>query len=741
MAADLDLMMLTGGEHLDDGYTQTRSSSPDTTSSFDACGTVAGCNGTLVKRPWTPEEDTALVAAVHKYGACRWSMIATQLSTGRVGKQCRERWNNHLCPEVKKTEWSEDEDRAILQGVAVLGTRWCEIIKAPPLSGRTDNAIKNRFYSLQRRMKARQAGGHRRGRQSGGDEEAPMPGQTDRIMAIATELAFATDESERDRLIELLTATLHEDAALEHIDDGELSDIGAIDSPHELEQLEGLSSELGFGDFESSGKANAHADAHADAHTDPHTDAHTDPHATLHPDHAAATAMADLLKLPHSPCDGKMRSASPLPSSTHLPLDEPMAEMLTDTSSTTSTISPDGAGGAVALCPSSWALATGHSIAADCGHSIADQLPALVDETVLDLSPTCSVDSEGTEGPLTATREDSLATTAAKLAAALGTRPDDEHPNTPPIHIDADAARASVQVTLPAKRTLPHERTAEERGVSFGGAIASAHPTPAPAPAARPAPSTAAPPAQVLRDTHQVLRALSPGVSAALCGVETPPAPPTAANTTAVCLGGRHAYRAFLAPLKLPVAEAENADSPKRLRTATGHTAGTPTGDGAVPATEAAVRKVGTKSPRGGPSPLAAASAAAAAAAAATAAVAAAGLTMRAATGTEEPGAAAFSPASPMSELLSVSFFNDLFDAEATGAGGHAPSPAAAVPKGSIVVAMPTRPSPTATGGTRAPMPTLVARSSPGRGARRSARQPADVARGAKHVTFAATLA
>ena len=49
-------------------------------------------------------------------------MIATQLSTGRVGKQCRERWNNHLCPEVKKTEWSEEEDRSILQGVAVLGT-------------------------------------------------------------------------------------------------------------------------------------------------------------------------------------------------------------------------------------------------------------------------------------------------------------------------------------------------------------------------------------------------------------------------------------------------------------------------------------------------------------------------------------------------------------------------------------------------------------------------------------------
>ncbi|EOD11048.1 hypothetical protein EMIHUDRAFT_76882, partial [Emiliania huxleyi CCMP1516] len=103
------------------------------------------------KKPWTEEEDRALVAAVQKYGPCRWSVIATSISTGRVGKQCRERWNNHLCPNVKKSGWLEEEDQAILSGVAAMGTRWCEIIKSPRLSGRTDNSIKNRFYSLQRR--------------------------------------------------------------------------------------------------------------------------------------------------------------------------------------------------------------------------------------------------------------------------------------------------------------------------------------------------------------------------------------------------------------------------------------------------------------------------------------------------------------------------------------------------------------------------------------------------------------
>ena len=79
-------------------------------------------------------------------------LLNTSSAFVRVGKQCRERWNNHLCPEVKKSEWSEKEDMAIVQGVSELGTRWCEIIKAPALAGRTDNAIKNRYYALQRRV-------------------------------------------------------------------------------------------------------------------------------------------------------------------------------------------------------------------------------------------------------------------------------------------------------------------------------------------------------------------------------------------------------------------------------------------------------------------------------------------------------------------------------------------------------------------------------------------------------------
>jgi len=108
------------------------------------------------RKTWNDEEDSILMQIISELGSKKWSSISKEHNNRahnsksiRKGKHCRERWTNHLNPELLKGPWTDQEDELLTKKQIELGNRWSDISKLLP--GRTENQVKNRWKALQRR--------------------------------------------------------------------------------------------------------------------------------------------------------------------------------------------------------------------------------------------------------------------------------------------------------------------------------------------------------------------------------------------------------------------------------------------------------------------------------------------------------------------------------------------------------------------------------------------------------------
>ncbi|CAJ2639207.1 unnamed protein product [Trifolium pratense] len=110
-----------------------------------------GEEGSLKKGTWTSAEDEILVEHVKKYGLGNWNAVRKYSGLARCGKSCRLRWANHLRPELKKGEFTDEEKKKVLELHFSMGNKWARMAALMP--GRTDNEIKNYWNTRAKRLR------------------------------------------------------------------------------------------------------------------------------------------------------------------------------------------------------------------------------------------------------------------------------------------------------------------------------------------------------------------------------------------------------------------------------------------------------------------------------------------------------------------------------------------------------------------------------------------------------------
>ncbi|KAF1996848.1 hypothetical protein P154DRAFT_525278 [Amniculicola lignicola CBS 123094] len=128
---------------------------------------------------WSNVEDEVLKAAISKYGLNQWARCASLLAK-KTSKQCKARWNEWLDPNIKKTEWSREDDEKLLTMAKLLPTQWRTIA---PIVGRTATQCLERYQKLLDEQESRERTDLGLAGPEGGESAAPTGEDVRRLRA------------------------------------------------------------------------------------------------------------------------------------------------------------------------------------------------------------------------------------------------------------------------------------------------------------------------------------------------------------------------------------------------------------------------------------------------------------------------------------------------------------------------------------------------------------------------------
>ena len=110
---------------------------------------------------WPEEDDKLLSKLVEEKGVDDWTNISMEIyfhfSRFISPSKCRERWKNHLCSDLQKGKWSEEEDELLMKLTEANGSKWSKIAKLMG-SQKTEEMVKNRYKFILKGKKKEDAG-------------------------------------------------------------------------------------------------------------------------------------------------------------------------------------------------------------------------------------------------------------------------------------------------------------------------------------------------------------------------------------------------------------------------------------------------------------------------------------------------------------------------------------------------------------------------------------------------------